>query len=437
MPARDLHESLKSEILRKVSTSEAEIALARLAWSKEDVAFSLHVCPKTFSTSGIQIPDFLSYLGFRRQSCSFLRSECYAREVAQDLDVDAFGRALEEGYKQLSQAERHLQNCGFVLAQPEGWGYFFGKGTRNYPRDSYQGDGHTSAITPERMKETEDETFGFVLTWIKRNEYEKGWTIHYRPKHPPLSVELRSAFRFLDIREFDSCPEFDFEPCFWRHIQFQQRGDSPLDSNAHTAHLYFAAHKKGFCQGLEDLLASQASMESVGMGFLPSFDRPEVRRGEEIRRWISEAGATAVRTLPNTFDVAISFAGTERTLAEELANSVRGAGFSVFYDRFYPEHLWGKDLVEFFYEIYSKRARFCVIFVSMEYLNSEWTIHERRSAQERMLKEKGAGYILPIKVDEIDLPGFPSTIGYFPISAGIEEIARTLVVKLRIGDHKA
>ena len=46
--------------------------------------------------------------------------------------------------------------------------------------------------------------------------------------------------------------------------------------------------------------------------------------------------------LPDRFDVAFSFAGTEREHAEELANLVRAAGFRVFYDKFYESELWGK-----------------------------------------------------------------------------------------------
>jgi hypothetical protein len=45
--------------------------------------------------------------------------------------------------------------------------------------------------------------------------------------------------------------------------------------------------------------------------------------------------------LPSNFEVAISFAGTERELAEKLAQILQGAGVTVFYDNFYPEHLWG------------------------------------------------------------------------------------------------
>jgi hypothetical protein len=46
--------------------------------------------------------------------------------------------------------------------------------------------------------------------------------------------------------------------------------------------------------------------------------------------------------LPSNFDVAISFAGSERSLAEQLANILQAAGVIVFYDSFYPEQLWGK-----------------------------------------------------------------------------------------------
>lgn len=432
---RDLHKSLKSEIISKITASGAEIALAKLAWGKNDVAFSLHVAPNTYSTYGIQLPDLLNYLGFSRQSCSFLRSECYAKEVQENFDLNSFGDSFGGAYQQLTQAQRHLENCGFALDQPEGWGYFFGKQTTARPRDTYYGDGHTSAIAPEVMKETEDDVFKFIFTWIKNSEHDKGWTIHYRPKNTPLSVELQSIFNFLGIKKFQECPQFDFESCSWRYIKFNQHGDSVFDSNADIAHRYFDSHQQHFSLGIKSLLSAQEIMEKVGMGFLPSFDIPEKRRDQEIARRIVKTKTVSTKKPENeafsNFDVAISFAGTERKYAEELAVQVRDAGFQVFYDDFFPEDLWGKNLVEFFHEIYSRRSRYCVIFLSNEYLSREWTVHERKSAQERMLKEKGNEYILPIKVEDVELPGIPSTIGYMPLTTGIEKIAAILIKKLK------
>jgi hypothetical protein len=103
-----------------------------------------------------------------------------------------------------------------------------------------------------------------------------------------------------------------------------------------------------------------------------------------------------------------------------------------FCDNFYPEQLWGKDLPVFFDEIYRRKARYCVMFLSTAYAEHVWTNHERRSAQARALEEKGREYILPIVVENTELPGLPPTVGYLSLKDhSIEEIADLLVKKLR------
>lgn len=131
------------------------------------------------------------------------------------------------------------------------------------------------------------------------------------------------------------------------------------------------------------------------------------------------------------YDVAVSFAGPNRPEAEALAKMVRNLGYSIFYDDFYAEELWGTDLVERFDSVYRKESRFCVMFVSAEYGNRMWTIHERRSAIARALEERGAEYILPIRIDDTALPGIPPTLGYLSLEKyPIERIAEMLVRKL-------
>lgn len=71
------------------------------------------------------------------------------------------------------------------------------------------------------------------------------------------------------------------------------------------------------------------------------------------------------------------------------------------------------------------------MFVSKEYLERPWTVHERRSAMARAIDERGNEYILPIKVDNVELPGFQPTVGYIPISKGIDVIAEILIRKLK------
>lgn len=131
------------------------------------------------------------------------------------------------------------------------------------------------------------------------------------------------------------------------------------------------------------------------------------------------------------YDVAVSFASSERALAEELASRLRDAGIRTFYDDFSPEQLWGKDLIVFFDEIYRRKSRYCVIFMSKAYAERMWTNHERRSAQARGMQEPG-GYILPIRVDSTDIPGMPPTIGYLSLQHHtIQDVANLLIRKLQ------
>jgi hypothetical protein len=243
------------------------------------------------------------------------------------------------------------------------------------------------------------------------------------------------------LKEFGQCPEFDFEACHYRTSRYQTHGEGFFENNTEFVHRCFDAHAAHFSNGIENLLASNAAAERVGMGFL-AVAKPADRMNIDLAANVLRPGRTAPNGprsrrpngtgagMPEMFDVAISFAGTERDQAHRLAELVREAGFVVFYDDLYPEQLWGKDLVRFFDEIYRKRSRFCVVFVSREYRDRKWTNHELRSAQARALEEKGNEYILPIKVDDAELDGLPPSIGYLPIDLGIEKIGELLIKKL-------
>jgi hypothetical protein len=442
LPARDHHTALRSEVLAKINAGYLEIVSAKLQRGKEDVAYSLHVNPSSYSTAGLQTTDWLAYLGFQRNDrCQFTGfNRCYSKEVPEGFDVQAFATAFNGGFAQLQKAEKALQACGFSLPQPEGWGFHHGRASGRSSRSrlvEMSGDGHT-AMKTDPMKKTEDDKFLYRFTFIDTGS-TKGFITHYRPKHPPLSSELRSVFKYLGLKEFKDCPEFDFEPCRFKTLQFFQDDNNPFRGNVEYAHQAFDAHATQFSPGIEALLAANAAIEKVGMTFLP-FEKPAARMRADIAVNVARSTTTAVApkrasspstAVPETFDVAITFAGTERQQAEQLADLVRAAGFSVFYDNFYPEHLWGKNLTVFFDEIFRKRARFCVMFVSKEYSDRKWTIHEARSAQARALEEKGNEYILPIQVDATELEGLLPTVGYLPISLGVDKIADMLIKKLK------
>lgn len=422
---RDLHSALRTETI----ASAGQSVLVKLQWGKEDFGYSLHISPNTFSMSGLQLTDLLNFLDFKQTECPFHHGRGYCTWVEEGFNLQGFSEALNPAYTQLREAQRHLETCGLVLPQPEGWVHFGGTGRTGTRRTTYNhvyGDGHTSP-KPQRIKEATDDIFSFVFSWIEGGS-DKGWVTHYRPKHPPLSAEVLAAFDLLGLRSFANCPEFDFEPCYWHFIQFEPDNYSRND----FAHRSFGAHQANFALGIEKLLFAHAILEPFGFSLLPmsktALQRVDAQIVQTSKVVTSKETAS---TNPNKFDIALSFAGTNRAEAEQLANIVREAGFTVFYDQFYPEELWGKDLFVLFDEIYRKRSRYCVMFVSEDYIARDWTNHERRSAQARALQAKGAEYILPIKVDEAELPGMTPTIGYLPLAdLGIEKIAQLLLKKL-------
>ncbi len=89
------------------------------------------------------------------------------------------------------------------------------------------------------------------------------------------------------------------------------------------------------------------------------------------------------------YDVALSFAGEDRAYVDMVADQLRARGVSVFYDRYEEADLWGKDLYTHLIEVYMKRARYTLMFISIHYKAKVWTNHERKAAQARALQESG------------------------------------------------
>ena len=73
--------------------------------------------------------------------------------------------------------------------------------------------------------------------------------------------------------------------------------------------------------------------------------------------------------------------------------------------------MWGRDLQEHLSEVYQSKARFVVRFVSEHYAAKVWPTLERRSAQERAIKERRVS-VLPARFDDTEIPGLLPTVGY-------------------------
>jgi TIR domain len=120
---------------------------------------------------------------------------------------------------------------------------------------------------------------------------------------------------------------------------------------------------------------------------------------------------TAAPTEMFDYDVALSYAGEDRAYVEQIAALLQQKDIRIFYDEYAVAELWGNDLYTLLDEVYRKRARFTVMFVSRYYASKPWTQHERQSAQARALTDVGP-YLLPVRLDDSELPGLRPTVGY-------------------------
>ena len=131
------------------------------------------------------------------------------------------------------------------------------------------------------------------------------------------------------------------------------------------------------------------------------------------------------------YDFALSFAGENRPYAEHLARELEYLGCRVFYDRDHRHEMLGADLYQRLSDVYFRQCRFCVVISSQAYAAKQWTLLELRTAQARALQNKSPDFIIPVRMDDTELPGIPATAAYVDArSTDIGEIGRLLLHKL-------
>ncbi|MFA8434269.1 MAG: toll/interleukin-1 receptor domain-containing protein [Marinifilaceae bacterium] len=130
------------------------------------------------------------------------------------------------------------------------------------------------------------------------------------------------------------------------------------------------------------------------------------------------------------YDLAISFAGEDREIAERIAKRLTELNHKVFYDKYEQATLWGKDLFTHLNEIYSNSAKYCLMIISKDYAEKQWTSHERKAAQARAFRQNKE-YILPLKLDDTEIPGINETVGYIDYrKVDFQEIIQLLEYKI-------
>ena len=130
---------------------------------------------------------------------------------------------------------------------------------------------------------------------------------------------------------------------------------------------------------------------------------------------------------PYRYDFAMSFSGSQRAIAKEIAAGLKDTGFSVFYDKDQVHELLGEDGEIYLRILYSAEACFYVVLVSREYDRSPWTKLELEAIRARETLET-SGVLIPIIVDRYRPDWLSSERIYFDLQ---ESDVRKLVEILK------
>ena len=99
------------------------------------------------------------------------------------------------------------------------------------------------------------------------------------------------------------------------------------------------------------------------------------------------------------FDIGLSFASEQRKYVERVAEELNYRGVRVYYDAYDQANLWGRDLGEYFREVFQDKCHYCIVFASKEYATKMWPTFELENALKKTT-ESHKDYILPVRFDQ-------------------------------------
>lgn len=131
------------------------------------------------------------------------------------------------------------------------------------------------------------------------------------------------------------------------------------------------------------------------------------------------------------FDIAISYAGEEEGIAEDLHRILRENDIEVFFAKPCKVYLFGKRLTPEIKNAFGPYTKFVVPIISKHYIEKYWPKLEFRIAKEEE-KHRRFEFILPILLDDIQLEDLETDLVYINLrKEGIFSSADTIIKKLR------
>lgn len=131
------------------------------------------------------------------------------------------------------------------------------------------------------------------------------------------------------------------------------------------------------------------------------------------------------------YDVALSFAGENRGIAEKIYNGLRRKKIKVFFDKIEEARLLGLDLDKEFRRIYGGKSRIVLVLISKFYPVKDWTRFEFEIIIDEA-NRRGKTYFIPCIIENTPIFGMPRTIGHIDLrKRTISDTVKMLVEKLK------
>jgi len=131
------------------------------------------------------------------------------------------------------------------------------------------------------------------------------------------------------------------------------------------------------------------------------------------------------------FDFAISYAGEEEGIANDLYRLLKDKGATVFFATNEKVYLLGKSLGSELDYIFGPYTKYAIVIVSKNYVKKYWPKYEFNRAKVEQ-KKRGFEFILPIRIDKVILEGLEEDLVYVDLrKEGILETADIIMKKLR------
>ncbi len=114
------------------------------------------------------------------------------------------------------------------------------------------------------------------------------------------------------------------------------------------------------------------------------------------------------------FDIAISYAGEEEGIAEDLFKLLQDKKVNVFFAKDEQSYLLGKPQKQEYKFIFATDTKFVVPIISKNYVHKDWPKYEFKIAKEEDHK-RYVDFILPIRIDDNILEGLKEDISYIDL----------------------